>query len=322
MASLLEITSQIKAPETDRARKFINDILMEYPLLQDMRNLVLDAFTTHYRASAGGQTLQSRAVAADFTKENLSQATLQSLSQKIVGFKLMYDRRLRADHDNGVGVDVDTWLDKELEQRAYDIADEIINTLFAADGTGSNFNGIVNILDGSTDIPGLGITGVIDASDGGSTSLDLSSDANYDLFLERLDKWKKEVRNGAIIVCNESLHPRITTIARHKHAYSWDKNEFGVPIERVNLMPIYSIPDSAIPNNEDDNAGTPNTDTTSLYILANTPGHDNVFTNSGLSTWDLPELDDTADEKFEFEFSGAWGFRTKKSVRRVRNIKI
>lgn len=321
---LSELTSLAKAPTTDRTRQFINDVIMESELLRTLNNFSLGATTDQYRPSTGSQTLAARALAGEYTAEDLSQANLQSAQLKMHGFILDYDESHEADHELGIGIDIDRWLADELMLRSIDTADALEELIIAGDGLTNNFAGLSTILDGSTNIPGLSITGVIDASEGGATSFDLSDETNFDKFLEMFEKWTAELKGGTdIIIMNRSFGARMTTIARKFHRYSWTVDQFGRRIEQIDGIPIVRVEDSVITNTEDDNAGTPNTDTTSMYLAKNRVGYWDIKSNSGLATWDIGELPtEKMSRRWKFEMRGRNQIRHKFSIRRVRNVKL
>ena len=320
---LSELTNVAKAPTTDRTRQFINDVIMDSELLRSLNNFALGATEGQYRPSAGSQSLAARALAGDYTAEDLSQADLISAQLKMHGFILDYDESFEADHDLGIGIEIDRWLEDELMLRGIDTREALESLIISGDGQTNNFTGLSTILDGTTNIPGLGVTGVIDASGGGGTSFDLSDEANFDTFLENFEKWKNEVKGVDMVICNRSLAARLTTIARKFHRYSWSLDQFGQRIQEIDGIPIIRVDDTVITSTEDDNAGTPNADTTSMYLAKNRVGYWTIRSNSGLATWDIGELPtEKMSRRWKFEMRGRNEIRHKYSVRRVRNMKL
>lgn len=320
---IAELTNIAKAPTTDRTRQFINDVVMDSELLRTLNNFDLGATEGQYRPSAGSQSLAARALAGEYTAEDLSQAQLISAMLKIHGFILDYDESYEADHDLGVGIDIDRWLRNELSYRAIDTREEIEKLIVAGDGQTNNMAGIATILDGDTNIPGLGITGVIDAAQGSDDSLDISAEASWDTFLELFEKWKNEVKDVDLIICNRSMAARLTTMARKFHRYSQPTDMFGRPVQMIDMIPIVRVDDSVITNTEDDNNATPVAETTSIYLAKNRVGYWTVKSNSGLATWDVGELPgEKMSRSWKFEVRGRNEIRHKYAIRRVRNIKL
>jgi len=318
---ITELTNIAKPPVSQRTREFIDAVIAESPLLRALNNFDLGAMDHRYRPSAGTQALAARATGGEFTAEDLAQATLQAATLKIHGFALDYDMAYQADHDLGIGVDIDTWLASELNNRAIDTAEAIEKLLIAGDGSGNNIAGLHTILDGSTNLPGLGITAVIDGADG-ANSLDLSDEANWKTFLERFEKWQKDMRMADAVICNDSMAARLTSISRKLNADGETRDLFGVPVDTINRLPIIAVADDVITNTEPDNQGTPANETTSILLIKNRVGHWTVRSNSGLATWDVGELEGKQSNRWKFEMRGFNEVRTKYAVRRVRALKL
>lgn len=322
---ILQVTSQARPALTERGQRFITRVLSYSMLLRTMRNFVIKATEHQYRPAAGSQTLSGRAKAANYTSADLSPAALLAGELSLHGFFLKYDRTYVADRELGIGIEMDQWYDDELDERAYDTALEIDKLIVSSAGTGNTMVGIASILDGVTNVPGLGITMVIDALTGSGlagNSFDLSDPANFDTFLEQLDKWKHEVMGANAILCNHSMAARITTIGRKYHSYSQGVDVLGNPVERVNMMDIVPVDDEVITNTEPDNAGTPVNNTTSIYLFSNNEGLWNINTNSGLGFYDHGELSGEQQEGISFEFRAKNEIKRKRAIRRIRNIKL
>ena len=318
---ITELTNITKPPSTDRTRSFIDQVVTESPLLRNLNNFGLGATNHNYRPSAGTQQLASRAKGGNFSPEDLDQAALLAASLKIHGFSLDYDHSYQADHDLGIGVDIDPWLEAELQNRGIDTSEEIERLIIAGDGQGDNIEGIHSILDGSTNLPGLGITGVIDAAPS-SNSLDLGDEANWEQFMEDFRKWQADMKGADMVICNESMAARLTSISRKLNSDGETRDLFGVEIDTINRLPIVAVDDTVITNTEPDNAGTANNDTTSILLAKNRVGHWTIRSNSGLATWDVGELPDKQSNRWKFEVRGFNEVRTKRSIRRVRALKL
>lgn len=320
---LAELTNLAKAPTTDRTRQFVNDVILDSELLRVLNNFDLGATEGQYRPAAGSQTLAARALAGDYTAEDLTQAQLISAMLKIHGFILDYDESFEADHDLGIGIQIDAWLRDELSYRSIDTREEIEKLIIAGDGQTNNMAGIATILDGDTNIPGLGITGVINAAEGSEESFDISAEASWDTFLERFEKWKNEVKDVDIVICNRSMAARLTTMARKFHRYTQTTDMFGRQIQMIDMIPIVRVDDTVITNTEDDDATEPVAETTSIYLAKNRVGYWTIKSNSGLATWDVGELpEEKMSRRWKFEMRGRNEIRHKFAIRRVRNIKL
>lgn len=322
---ILAITSVAKPASTERAQRFISKVMGYSYLLRTLMNFKVKATEHQYRPAAGSQTLAGRAKSANYSSSNLSPAALIAGELALHGFFLKYDQTYVADHDLGIGIHMDEWYEDELDDRAYDTALEIDKLIIASDGSSNTMKGIAAILDGVTNVPGLGITMVIDALTGSGLagdSFDLSAEANYNTFLEQLDKWKREVLGANAIICNESMAARLTTIARKFHSYSQGVDLFGNIIDRVNGLDIIAVDDTVITKTEADNGGPAVNNTTSIYVINNAEGQWNINSNSGLAFYDHGELSGEQQEGISFEFRAKNEIKRKRGIRRVRNIKL
>jgi hypothetical protein len=315
---ILQLTNRVKSPATERSRFFISRLLEESELLRSLNNFGLGATDHVYRPAAGTQTLASRALGGNYTPGNLTRPALQTGPLRIHGFELDYDGSYERDHDLGIGVDIDQWLDNEVTSRAITAADAIDTLIMAGDGTGNNITGLRTLLNG-TNVPGLGITCVINAKDSGN-NFDLSNSANHARFMEKLLLWKADVKGANALICNMSMKARLTTIAINRHMYTTTIDKFGNTIERVAGMQIIAVDDTAVTLTEADDA--PANITTSIYIFRNAEEHWTIRSNSGLYVQDMPELEAKVSTRFRFEFAGFNEIKTMYAIRRVRNIRL
>lgn len=322
---ITQATAQLKPAVTERAQAFINKLIEENQLLRVLNTFVPKGTEFQYRPAAGGQSVGDRAINGNYTGTDLDPASLIAGTLAIAGFELDYDLTYKRDHDNGLGIDMDTWYEQEMMERAMEVSDAIVKRIVAGTGSSNQMKGWASILDGSTNIPGLGITGVIDALTGSGLSgdsFDLSAEANWGKFLEQYEKWISELGGDVIVVANKNMKARLATIARKYNSWGQGFDQFGKPIDQINTEQIVKVENDVITNTEEDNAGTPATDTTSIYLIANRVGHANINTNSGLAFYDVGELEGDMAERIKFEFAGAHEIKTKRAIRRVRNIKL
>lgn len=310
---------------TPRAQLFIQRVIENSRILGVMNNWKLTAHEGQYRPAVGGQTLAGRAVNSNYTATNMNPAALVPALLDIVGFILKYDATYVRDNNSGLGIDMELWYDQELEERAIDTAEAIDKELISGDGSSNTIVGILNLLTAGSNLPGLGITGVIDILDVTGTagdSFDLSNPDNYDPFMEAFEKVKKDVDRPEAVILNDSFAARLTTIARKFHRYSTRMDEFGNTVERIDGLDIVALPDDVITKLEPDNAGSPVENTTSMLVTANREGQWEIRSNSGLALYDVGMLQGEMAEAIKFELTAKNVIRRKRSIRRVRNIKL
>lgn len=322
-----ELTARAYPNTSQRGQVFIQRILEESALLRSLNNFALGATEGQYRPSAGGQTLAARPKAGEYTPGDLSPTARQSAELKIHGFELDFDETYEKDSELGIGTDVSMWADTELGQRAADVADEIDDIIIAGPGTGNTIKGLSVLLDGSTNVPGLGSTLTLDATTVtgvSGDSLDLKTNGDhYDKFLAMFTKVRKDVPNADGLILNYSTWAKLVEIAESKRQLQVQDDELGFPVFRVGGLQLIPVSDSVITLTEPDNAGTPVNETTSVYMFRNAEAGYKVKSNSGLAFWDLGELlEDKMSRRMKFEFRGFNEISTKRHIRRIRNIKI
>lgn len=323
--NIVELTRLCYPEMSERGQRFMTALLDEGPLFRMMNNFDLEATNYQYRPAAGTQTLSARALTGSYSPSNLTQAALQAVAHKIHGFILDYDESHEKDHELGIGIDIDRWLDRELARRGKAVYRAIEELFFKGDGASNNFKGLRAFLNGTDNIPGFSTTGVVNAKTlTGATgdSLNLGTKASWPLFKEALEEQLQDV-DADVIIANRTLGARITTIAKESKIYHWEKDEFGRKVDFYDGIPIMRVLNTSIPLDEPDDAGSPAEETTSVYLAKNSESEWGCASNSGLAYWDAGELKETKMSRTaKFEFRGSLFFHDDKAVRRIRNIKV
>ncbi len=274
----------------------------------------------------GTTTLQRRALAGQYTPEDKVPPTKTSGSLAFFGDSVDVDRSHRADEALGK-LNIDDWLNRELAAKLEKWGELVEQDFFNGTGGGSprQPNGLINLLDGTTDVPGFdaGTTMVIDAVDAGSgDSFDLGPEANWNAFLEAWEEWVHQVKNPLGVCCNLKAAARLSTIARVKHIIGESRDLFGRPQQTIGGVPIIRVPNDVIKNDEPDNNGTPLLNTTSFYIMEPGDGKYSIVTNSGLQFDDLHQLEQKESERAKFEMRADNAIQRKRVIRRIRNVKL
>lgn len=288
-------------------------------MLETANAFELDTDAFEFYTPDDSLTLQSRAKGEAYDAEFKQMGSRQSASQKYNGFKFVIDASDIADMK--LGKTADYWK-KDLQRMIKTFATAYDVNAFQGAGTGSAFKGLSTILNGSTNMPGYGVTGVIDAASGISgtpNSLDLTSSSNWMYFLEKIDAWIAEVQNPTALIMNLSMRSRLISICHEKRNITTTLDAFNQPLTNYNGIPIYVMKDETILKTEADNAAA--AVTTSIYVAS--PGEMNFsfVTNSGLE-WREPDAEPQEGSIYKGEIRGAWKIEDKNAVRRIRNIKI
>lgn len=286
----------------------------------------LDATDFDWRPEDGTTTVKTRALGGAYTASTQTPSAKQTGELAIHGDQLDIDISHIADADRGIR-DLGTWIDKRLGSLYKSWAKGFEAKLIYGDHTATpaEIKGLHNIFDGSTNLPGFSITGVVDAASalsGTPDSFDLSNSANYDAFLELVQNTLAQVEDPRGIACNKELYARMSTIAREKHIRGEARDQFGRPVVTFDGVPLIKVLDGTITNTEDDNAATPVAETTSLDILS--PGEQrlSIVTNSGLYFNEKLHLESKESGEITWEVRAQWKVEEKNAMRRIRNIKV
>jgi len=288
-------------------------------MLENANAFELDTDAFDYYTPDDALTLQSRAKGEAYDAEFKQMGSRQSNSQKYNGFKFVIDASDIADMK--LGKTAEYWK-KDLQRMIKTFAAAYDINTFQGSGVDSAFKGLANILNGTTNMPGYNLTGVIDAAygiSGSPNSLDLTNSSNWAYFLEKIDSWLAEVNNPTALIMNQSMRSRLLTIAHNQRNITTTLDMFNQPIVNYNGIPIYVMKDETITKTEADNAAA--AVTTSIYAAA--PGEMNFsfVSNSGLE-WKEPDAEPQEGSIYKGEIRGAWKIEDKYAVRRIRNLKI
>ena len=98
---------------------------------------------------------------------------------------------------------------------------------------------------------------------------------------------------------------------------------YGNLVDTYRNIPLIPMNEDVILKTEEDDAETPNENTTSFYILRPAEGQLSIVTNSGLawSDYDPTSSGDNA-KGYIWEFGLEFKIEKKDSILRVRNIKL
>lgn len=182
--------------------------------------------------------------------------------------------------------------DRRLSSLAVKLAQEVQDHILAGTYSSNQMLGFATfVVDGSSgsQTARLGFTQAELASMNKQISLQLSTPANQDTFVENLEKYMAEVPSANAIICNTNLGARLTTIAKRLGAAGETVNSFGVPVATFNGVPIIKVPTTAIPQTESDGS---NSDCTSLYVVRFAEELGTAFsTNSGFYFQDFQDYE-------------------------------
>lgn len=282
----------------------------------------LDASAYQYKVKEGSMTVQARALGGSYTSATLTPVGSQTGNLYMHGCQIDIDQSHIADDAKGLN-NLGNWIDNEWPEEVDSFARLYEALLVKGTGVSTQIPGLKTILDGTTNIPGFGITGVINAKDAAASgnSLDLASSTNYDPFVEYLTLWMTQVENATGILMSPRLKARMYTIAKKQGILGQALDQFGRPVDTFNGVAMISLLDTSILHTEPDDTGTPVNNTTSLYIIAPAEKNISLVSNSGVDFEDYDKLESKQSGRLKAEIRAAWKIQKKNAVRRVRNIK-
>ncbi len=321
---------ELSTLETERGRAMLAVLLETSPLIRFFeQNSAFEEQGTEftYAIVDGKAVLQRRSIGGEYDPDQRVPPGMQAGQLAFVGDALDIDRSHVEDDRRGL-LKIENWITRHLRKSGRRWAKLYEQELMRGSGTGVplQVTGLETILDGVNTIPGFpGYTAVQDAAEpdpAGGTSFDLSNPDHWDAFIEAMTLWTTEVDDPAGILVNKLLYARLYTIARRKHILGESRDLFGVPVDTFNRIPLVMVGNDVITPTEADNAGTPNLDTTSLYIAAPGEAGFSIVSNSGLDFHDVDRLEKKESHRIKWEIRSNLSIQEKGRVLRVRNIKL
>lgn len=242
------------------------------------------------------------------------------------GYEQHIDRSIIADQRRGLRT-VDRYLARHLPKKDRDFARGYEKKATVGD-PGSNagdMTGLFTLVDGVTNLPGIGKTLSVNAADwipGGADHFDLTVEANQELFIERLTMLIPYVPMANGLIMNHTMQGLMTTMLKRFNSLDETRDLFGETVEAFKRRQIVGLRESSLPNDYPDNAAA--TVTTKLAITAAMPGYLTVATNSGLEyqDWDeADELDDNNERRVRCEIRSNTKIDDDEAVIVIHNIK-
>jgi hypothetical protein len=311
---------------SDLGRTALGLVLEESPLLRllDQQSAFEeDATDFDYRTYAGSNAVQTRQRGGSYLPEEVAPGAKENGTLSFHGDKIDVDHSDQADADRGLR-DLPTWLSKTMRKKLRRWVEGYEKIALQGSADSGGIVGLSEILDGANDVPGFNQTMVVDAADftdADDNSFDLGAEANWSIFIEELIKLL--ARQGAnAILMPPALYARMYTIAQEKAILGETRDQFGNPVQTFGNYPFVPLAPGSITTTEPDNASTANNTTTSLYPVRFGEGRVSLVTNSGLSFWDLGDLEGKESNRVKWEIRGQWKVEEENVIRRIRNVKL
>lgn len=275
-----------------------------------------------FHPADGSVDIQTRAHGEIYNAKLITTDSPTTGNQKFTGFKFIIDQSNIADIKKGL--EPAEWWKNKFKRLVRSFGKGYDNVALNGTGLADAFLGLSTLMNGTDNLPGHSITGVIDAAAdiAGKTYLDLKTDNSlYEYFLEVLDEAIGEVENPLGIMMNRNMLAMLTKIAYNTRNINTTLDAFNRKVTTYNDIPIFTFDPTIITNAETDSADAAST-CTSIYIAS--PGEQNFsfVTNSGFEYSEPEEGKLIVGEAFQGEIRGAWKIEEKNSIRRLKNIKI
>ncbi len=317
--------------ETERARTLLERLLAWsafFAFIERNSGYELAATDFDLYPVIGDTDVQTRGVGEGYTRESMLPPDRVAESLGFHGDSVVVDRSHYEDDRRGLRP-IGSWLPKNLRGAFREWVKGMESLVFNGQGTDDprEMLGLSQILDGSSDVPGFSVTMVIDAADFVDASvdhLDMSDETHREAFRKALEQILPNY-NEPGVVCNRQLGSAISGIAQEATSYQTEQTDLWGMVERVFGYELVRLFDGVIPNDEPNNASTPQNVTTSAYVLSPAEGQYSIATNSGLwvkdEVEDLTE-DDIASGKVEWEMRCENAIQDKYAAVRIRNIRV
>lgn len=326
MATLAELSPNL----SPRGREALATLLEEAPLiayLEQYSAFSEDATEFDHTPATGSQTVQTRKLNTGYTGEDIAYPTRQPDELAFHGFELHIDRSILEDARRGLR-SVDRYLDRHLPKKRKSFARGYQDLLVKGDSgtTEGQVDGLATIVDGVTNLPGIGKTLTIDAASwdpsGTAHHFDLTDETLQELFIQKLMMTIPYVPGANGLLMNHTLQGLLTTLMHRYHVRGEARNLFGEPTEAFQSKQIVGLRESAIGNDEPDNNAA--AVTTSLYICTAGEGYVEVRTNSGLEYVDWEESGERDDKRSNTEICEIRSqpvVDDDEAILRIKNIK-
>ena len=312
----------------DKLAAIITFILAEFKLFQFLEFSLEPATFNSYPAKedVGGDNSVREVNGA--LKSFVFSPSTGSGTQKAYGYENFIDQLYLNDLENGVATPegLRRQIENEQIRLAKKVAKEVLYDMINGDGTGGTIYGMKNLIKDTADETGqaeyLGITqaqlfaslvqvGMV---------LDLSSEVALRQFEEILMRELASMGGNPVLVMNNYLFARMTTVAKKLGVYGVSISDFGKPVDLFGNTPMIPVDLSIMPLNENDGE---HANCTSLYAVEyNEADGFRYATNAGFRFVDFENLETKPSGKGRLEFYGETKLEDSKKIKRFSRIRL
>lgn len=327
MALLSQLSDKALSSPSGRGLLTLNYVLANSQVLKALENnnaFELAATQSQWTPYDPTGTAKTREFGSDYSDTAYALPTKQSLTLANHYDQHSYDVSVLEDIRRGLA-SANDW-EIQLKAKVINFAKAWDVLAMKGDGQSGEMTGLATILDG-TDLAGYtGITRVVNAKDysldTNPTSLDITGMDNDEGLFKSLIENIGNVPGANAILMPARIWSKLSYLLFAKNVVSSVDTLTGGMNAAFNI-PVYIMPSTAITLSEEDDATTPNTDTTSIYIAKFGEGETSLVTNSGLYYVDYDDpYNTTASGKEVWEIRSAWKIANPDSILRIRNYKV
>lgn len=246
--------------------------------------------------------------------------------QKTYGFEYLIDKAYL--HDLDIGVKSAEGLKRQIENEqlrlAKKVASDILYDIFNGLGTDKTILGFKNLIkdtadaSGQTSVFGLTQEQIFKSLVRVEQRLTISDDTALRTFEEKLIVELADMGGNPVMIMNNLMFARMTTIAKKMNLYGQTTTAFGNKLTTFGNTTMVPVPLKYLPQTETD--GT-NNDLSSIYLVDyNEADGVRVATNSGFYFVDFKDLETKPSGKSRLEFVGNHKLEDMKKIKRLARI--
>lgn len=268
-----------------------------------------------------------RSINGDLKKFVYSPTTSNG-QQRAYGFEFQIDQIYLNDLQNGVTTPdgLRRQIENEQLRLAKKVATDVLYDLMNGNGIGNVMLGLktliadVDTADLQTEVYGFTKEQIHASLVRVNKQLDLNDEVLLRTFDETLMIHLSEMAGNPVLVLNNQMFGRMTSIAKILHKYGTSTTDFGKPVELYGNYPMIVLPQYFLPQTESDGAGNV---ASSIYgVEYNEADGVRIATNAGFRFTDFDTLETKPTGQSRLEFYGNTKVEDMKKIKRFSRIKL
>ncbi len=314
---------------SDKGKRILAFILQAFPIFSQMEfGIEPFSFDTYpVKEDVGDSENAARAINAE-AKKFVYDPSKGGGTQKAYAFEHLIDKAYL--HDLDIGARTPDGLRRQLENEqlrlAKKVARDILKDIFGGLGTDETILGFKNLIKdvdaatGQNSVFGLTQEQLHKSLVRIEQKLDLDDETALRTFEEKLIIEIAGMGGDPVLIMNNLVYARLTSIAKKLNLFGQVTNEFGVSVSTFGNTKMAPVPLEFLPQNETD--GT-KTNLSSIFIVDyNEADGVRVATNSGFHFVDFKDLEKKPSGKSRLEFIGNHKLEDAKKIKRLTRIEL